>query len=203
MFRKLTVPALLLVVGRPTVASADLERSAQRLPGSAVQFASVAHQTPPTADSLERFTGSFALDSATSDAVPAAIERTVAPMNLIVRSVARRRLTRLNLPSPRLDMSVSSTQVEIRYLGHPPVRLPRTSIAIDWRNAEGENMRVQLLTSDAATEPTLREQYDTKDGRRLNEYQLDSEARRVRVRVTVTGPRLTIPLTYTLVYRRA
>lgn len=155
-----------------------------------------------TVDPLDRFTGRYVLDSAASEPVPEAIERTVAPMNMIVRSVARRRLARLNQPKPRLEIAVTSAAVDFRYPGEPVVRLTRANTATEWRNAEGEEMRVQLLASDPSGEPALREQYDTKDGRRINEYRLDANAARLRVRVTVTGPRLSIPLTYALAYRR-
>ena len=152
-------------------------------------------------DPLLGFSGRYELDSASSDPVAAAIERTVAPMNIVVRTVARIRLTRLNRPWPRFDIAVNRAFVELRYPGEPVVRLSRSNSAIDWQNADGETMRVQLLAEEASAEPSLSEQYDTKDGRRINEYRLDPRTGRLRVRVTVTGPRLTIPLTYTLIYR--
>lgn len=154
------------------------------------------------ADPLDSFTGRFVIDPGAGAAIPAAIERTVAPMNLVVRTVARRRLTRLNKPWTRFEIAVNGANIDFQYPGEPVVRLPRTGAEINWQNAEGEAMRVQLPGGAAADGTVLREQYHTRDGERINEYRLEQGGSVLRVAVTVTGPRLTIPLTYSLAYRR-
>lgn len=132
------------------------------------------------------------------------MERAVAPLNFVVRSVARRRLLAVNKPSSRVEIIVRGDSVILRYAEQPEVRAARTGTARPWRNAAGEQISVEVrapLQATAST-PLLSDRYVAEDGIRENRWFLDESSGRARLEITVSSPRLPTPLTLQLTYTR-
>lgn len=133
-----------------------------------------------------------------------AVERAVAPLNFVVRSVARRRLLAVNKPASRVEIIVRGDSVFLQYAGQPEVRARRNGTARPWRNAAGEQISVEvrapLQASDAT--PLLSERYVAEDGTRENRWFLDTTSGRARLEISVSSPRLPAPMTLQLMYTR-
>ena len=155
-------------------------------------------------DRASAITGVFTVQSDAQDRLEEAVERAVAPLNFVVRSVARRRLLAVNKPSGRVEIIVRGDSVILRYAGQPEVRARRNGTARPWRNTAGEDISVEIRAPQLATgsTPLLSERYVAEDGTRENRWFLDESTGRARLEVTVSSPRLPSPVTLQLTYTR-
>jgi hypothetical protein len=143
--------------------------------------------------------GTFVLDRAASADVNAAIDRAVAPLNVVVRQIARPRLRRTNQPYGRVVLDWSPAEVSITTDARAPIRTAPAGTPVRWRRPEdGEWLNVSTVWQGA----TLRQTFAAEDGQRVNDYTLSPDGRTLTLNVTVTSPRLPRPLTYRLVYGR-
>jgi len=148
--------------------------------------------------------GVFTVQADANNRLEEAVERAVAPLNFVVRSVARRRLLAVNKPSSRVEIIVRGDSVILRYAGQPEVRARRNGTSRPWRNTAGEQISVEVRAPLYASEPTplLSDRYVAEDGIRENRWFLDESSGRVRLEVEVSSPRLPAPLTLQLIYTR-
>ncbi len=148
--------------------------------------------------------GVFTVQSDAKARLEEAVERAVAPLNFVVRSVARRRLLVVNKPSSRVEIIVRGDSVVLRYAEQPEVRARRNGMPRPWRNAAGEQISVEVRAPVEATEstPLLIERYIAEDGIRENRWFVDESSGRARLEITVSSPRLPAPLTLQLIYTR-
>lgn len=155
-----------------------------------------------SAQPAARIAGDWRLDADASDVVARAIDRTVQPMNFVVRMVARRRLTALNPAFPSLRLvPQAGDSLGITWGAGLEARVLPGSAPAPYRDAAGERMTVRVVLGPSP-DWLMEETYVTDDGTRTNRWALRPDGA-LSVDVTVVGPRLTRALTYRLVYRRA
>jgi hypothetical protein len=159
---------------------------------------SSAAELPSRAQPVDPLAGSWTLDANASDDIGEAIEKTVAPLNFVVRPIARRRLAAVNAPFASVRLERAGSDVTITWMGGRPARATVNGPAVPYRDARGEAMTFRVRESPAGA---LSEQYDTEDGVRTNTWTLDDTST-LSVRIEVRGARLKRPLTYRLVYVR-
>lgn len=142
--------------------------------------------------------GTYRYVEAESDAIGPAIEAAVARMNFITRPIARGRLTRTNTPYQTIRIGEATDQVTIVTDQRAPIVSPTDGTPIAWTREDGEVLDVNTRWVDG----TLEQTFVAEDGERKNAYSLAPDGNVLELRVTVTSPRLSGPLTYTLRYRR-
>lgn len=158
-----------------------------------------------TSDRALALNGSYSVQAGAQEQLRQSVEAAVAPMNFVLRGVARRRLLALNQPSSRVDILVRGDSVVIRYSNQPELRAQRHGASRPWRNAAGESIAVAVrAAADAASsDPLLYERYTAEDGTRENRWFLDPSTGQARLEVTIASPRLPAPMRLQLRYTRA
>lgn len=134
---------------------------------------------------------------ATAPDLAKAIEATVAPMNFVVRPIARSRLAKTNTAYATLRIEQEATEIIIQTDQRAPQHMPADGQPVVWTREDGE----KFVISVRRNQDDLVQTFKAKDGERTNVYHLDPATRTLTLSVTVTSPRLPRPLTYALVYR--
>jgi len=143
--------------------------------------------------------GTFVLNRTASGDVNAAIDRAVAPLNIVVRQIARPRLRRTNQPYGRIVLGWTPEEVSVTTDARAAIRTSPTGTALRWRRPEdGEWLNVSTLWQGERLQQT----FAAEDGRRVNLYTLSPDGRTLTLDVAVSSPRLSRPLTYRLVYMK-
>jgi hypothetical protein len=137
--------------------------------------------------------GSYTLDRANSDDVNVAIDSAVRKMNVVTRSIARRRLRRTNPPYAHIALAFDADRARVT-AGGATLTLPLNGAPVHWHR-DGE----ALTVTGRMEGPTFVETLTAKDGRRTNTFSRAGD--HLVLRVTVSSPRLPSPLAYTLRYR--
>jgi hypothetical protein len=153
-----------------------------------------------------RFGGAWTLAPEQSDDVNAAINRSIARMNVVVRQVARPRLRGTNIPYPQLIFAIDQN-VSVDMPGYPSVSSPANGDPVLWHRRTGrvcpqmKGSCVQVTTT--WEEDALVQTFRSEDGQRRNIFSVSPDGTKLTMSVTLTSPRLTTPLLYRLVYVRA
>ena len=129
--------------------------------------------------------------------LPSAIERTIAPMNALVRPFARALLARINPVFRQVQVSQTDTEITIQFEDRPALRLPADGTPVAWFRNAGERLMVMARMNGEDLEQT----YQTPEGERTTVFHVDPDSRLLRLQVTVRSGRLPAPLTYTVAYR--
>lgn len=168
----------------------------------AAQPAAAAPSAAPAATA--RIVGRYVHDAAASDDVQAAIERAVAQMSFVTRSIGRSRLRATNQPPADVRFALPPDSIVVHYAGQPELRARRDGSPRQWRNAAGEPFQARV---SVATAPdggvTVRQVFEAEDGRRENAWRLDAAGSTLTLEVTVSSPRLPQPLRYRQIFRSA
>jgi hypothetical protein len=143
--------------------------------------------------------GTYTYDASASDNVKAAIDAAVAKMNFVTRPIARGRLTKTNQPYQKLEIAFTPSQVTVITDSRAPIVTPANGSPIKWTREDGEKFDVSTTWSDGK----LVETFKAEDGQRVNTFSLSPDGNVLSMHVTVTSPKLSAPLTYTLRYRRS
>ena len=143
--------------------------------------------------------GTYRYAAQESDNINQAIEAAVARMNFVTRPVARGRLKKTNSAYQTISIAHSPQEVRIVTDQRAPIVTPANGTPIDWTREDGEKFKVSTAWQNGALEQTFR----ADDGQRVNHYSLSPDGNTLSMRVTVTSPRLSRPLVYTLRYHRA
>ena len=151
--------------------------------------------------------GTWNINRAQSDDINAAINRTVAKMNMVVRQIARPRLRSTNTAYPSLVMRYDQSSVRVDMAGRPSVSSPANGQPVLWQRDTGATCREMkgdcVRVSTEWEGGNLKQTFQAEDGRRVNVYSVSSDGKTMSMNVTITSPRLPQPLTYKLVYNRA
>ena len=129
--------------------------------------------------------------------IPAAIERTIAPMNGLVRPFARALLARINPVFREVQVSQTDAEITIQFGDRPALRLPADGTPVEWFRSAQEKLKIMARMNGDDLEQT----YQAPDGERTTVFHVDPGSRLLHLRVTVRSGRLPSPLTYTLAYR--
>jgi hypothetical protein len=147
--------------------------------------------------------GTFRRDADASDSMKKIVDAGMARLGSIYRvwpisSEAKRRLQDTNRPYEHIEFlpeGSSLTTVTDFYRLTTPMngKLER------WERKKGDFIDVTTRTEGSRLEQV----FDASDGRRVNVYTLSPDGATLTLDVTVTSPKLSSPLTYRQVYRRA
>ena len=144
--------------------------------------------------------GTFVYDAAASESVEAAINTAVSKINFALRPIARGRLKKTNKPYQRVSIDYTASQVTIATDGRAAIVTPANGTPVDWTRPEDkEKLKVSTEWENGKLEQT----FQAEDGKRVNTYSISQDGRVLSMLVTITSPRLSKSLTYTLKYRRA
>ena len=146
-----------------------------------------------------QFTGHYTLDAGASDNIQQSIDRTIAPMNVIIRAIARRRLRETNDAYDSVTLDCAGDRISIQFEHAAPVVVPATGAVIKWTDEDGETFDVSAKLVGRSIEQV----FAASDGVRTNRYTLSADGASLTMNVAVQAPRLPGPLTYKLVFRRS
>ncbi len=131
--------------------------------------------------------------------VKAAIDKTVADMNFIVRPIARGRLTKINPVPQRVSIRLGKDTVSASFDDGNPVITPLSGDTVPWSNPlthETDHAHASVSGD------TVRQTIAAPDGQRVNAFIFSPTGDRLHLVVTVTSHRLPRPLVYELLFRR-
>ena len=159
-----------------------------------------AAQPAPAPDPRARLAGtySYAGGARERQALEQAIERTIADMNFITKPIARGRLRDKNPVHPTITIQFPAGLIDVRMAGRSPLRSPDNGSPAPGQGLSNEAIRVTQRIQGA----TLVTATTSDEGGRRIEFTPAPDGRSLVVRVTVTSPRLPMPLRYQLTYRR-
>lgn len=141
--------------------------------------------------------GSFSYDAAASDNVESAITKAIAPMNFVVRAVAKGRLEKVNQPYHHVTIA-TGPKISITTDGRAPIT-GASGATFKWtRPEDGEKLDVTLRASGNRVE----EVFNSPDGKRVNVFEPSADGKKLTMTVTVTSPRLPKALVYRIAYKR-
>jgi hypothetical protein len=140
--------------------------------------------------------GGYTLDPAASDSIEAAIEQSIAPMNFIVRPIARSRLVKTNPRYQRIAISHNDTTTSVQFDARKPIEMPADGHAVPWIREDGEKFEVSAQWS--ATQLVMH--FKAEDGERVNTFVLEPEGKTLKLNVKLVSARLPAPVTYVLTY---
>ena len=151
--------------------------------------------------------GTWTLNRQQSDDINAKIAAAVAPMNVVVRQIARPRLRSTNTAYPRITVAYDATSVRVDMQGRPSVSSPANGQPVLWQRENGRSCNAMrgdcVRVSTEWENGRLEQTFQAEDGRRVNVYTVSPDGNTMTMSVTITSPRLPQPLTYRLVYNRA
>jgi hypothetical protein len=147
---------------------------------------------------LDLYTGHWKLDTAASDDIQKAIEKTIKPMNFFARPIARGKLRRRSVAFP--SMTITKTANSFHVVHERGLNVVYTGIAtpVHVKSIDGED-----IVSRLTVEPSLIFIYKTETGEREDRYVLSDDGKTISIHVSVTSSSLPQPLKYKLVYHRA
>ena len=165
---------------------------------SVITCAAVFGVVSPSIADESTIEGVYTIDPSASDDINAAIETAVAPMNFIVRSVARGRLKKTNPAYQRIAISRSANEIVVVLDTRKPIRMPTDGSSIKWTREDGEKFDLKAEWKDTQLVQT----YVAEDGQRVNDFSLSPDPNLMTLHVTVTSGRLKTPMQYKLAYKR-
>jgi hypothetical protein len=150
-------------------------------------------------DDRERFTASFRYAGSSSEeaARRTAIDRGVDSFFFAIRGIAKSRLSNGTKIDPWVTFSFDADKLRVRVPSTTTVS-PANGTPVDYVSGRDHTKLSQRLTTGKITQLFVADQ-----GRRLNEWVLSPDARTLSLTVTVSSPKLTRPVVYTLTYERA
>ena len=143
--------------------------------------------------------GTYAIARDHRAEIEAAIDVSVAKMNALIRSIARKRLRDDNVAYERVRILRSATDIEITFDDRKPIRMPVDGAPVQVVNEHGDKSAVTAQTEPARLVQT----YKGRDGTRVNTFRWDAEKAVLYLDVHTSSPRLPQPVQYTLEYRPA
>jgi hypothetical protein len=195
---------VLLVTAGGLLASVNDMRGLQ--PASQLTTASAAADTSrqrPAVTRSELFSHPgwyvYVPDSGQIPAIKQAIDKGVAHMLPLARSIARSRLMDINKMPATLQVIVTRDSVGTQAGADKPMNLPRTGTAVQWENGSGDVCRAarNIVLAD-----TLVQLCAADRGPSAARYVLEDNGKRLRKVVHITSPHLSGPVDYVTQFRR-
>lgn len=143
----------------------------------------------------------FMLDGSPGDYkkhLEAAIEDTVDDMNFITRPIASGKLEKSNVVFKRVTLILDGDFVDIQHDNRKSIRSKSNGKdAVKWKRDDGEEFKVtQLRTGDHVVQT-----YTSEDGKKVIDYQLSADHKKLTMKVEVISSKLPKSLKYTLKYK--
>jgi hypothetical protein len=141
----------------------------------------------------------FELEPEHCDNVQAAIERTIRPMNFIIRPIARHRLLRTNRPPAHLTILMRDDSLVVTFEGHPPIVTPLDGAKAPWKSGVSKET---YYVSSVLSGDTLHQVITASDGHRNDDFVFFDGGEHMVLHVLLEAEHLPGPLDYTLEFRR-
>lgn len=153
-----------------------------------------------TSDQPVRFAGTYryAGNAQEEEARRAAIDRAVEGMSVFIRSTARNRVSATTQILGSYSFSFESGKIWVRAQSRPDMISGDKGEPADYVYNGKHSKLTQRLVGDRISQVFV-----SDDGRRENEYMLSQDGRMVTLKVTLTSPRLSVPVVYSLSYKKA
>ena len=152
----------------------------------------------PAAAQNDNLSGTYTLDEVDSDNISAVINGAVGKLNFLTRPIARGRLKKINPTYRQVTIAASSNELSVVVDNQPALRTPANGTSVVWVGPDGGKVNVSMQLAGGH----LVQIFESKDGRRVNDYTLSSDGRMLIMQVTETSPRLSQAIRYKEVYRR-
>jgi hypothetical protein len=130
-------------------------------------------------------------------ALSASVDRVVKSMSLFVRSTARKRLRKPNLPSAELALTIDPTTITVARSGQRTIVSPRDGESVRWRGPEGVFLVTNVLKDGA-----LLQTVDSKGSHSTNRFTLAEDGVTLKVTTKINSKRLPSPLAFVMTYRK-
>ena len=153
----------------------------------------------PAVDERARFRASFRFAGSSQEqaARVAAIDRGIDSLFFAIRGIARSRLSAGTKIDPWVSFSFDAQKIRTRIPRANDALSPENGAPVDYEN-DGERTKLsQRLAAGKITQV-----FDAEQGRRVNEWVLSPDAKTLWLKVTVSSPKLTRPVAYTLTYEK-
>jgi hypothetical protein len=148
-------------------------------------------------DDRERFSASFRyLGSQNEEAARRdAVDRGVDGFFFAIRGIARTRLSDGTKIDPWVNFSFDGDNLR--------VRMPSTTTVSPVNGTFVDHGSDHTKLSQRLTDSKITQTFIAGEGQRVNEWVLSADANKLWLRVTVSSPKLSHPVAYTLTYERA
>lgn len=159
-----------------------------------------AAQTAATADQRTRFTGTYRYAGGAQEDVArkAAIDHAVESMSSFTRSIARNRVTATTQIPGFYTFSFEPGKIKVHPESRPEMISGDKGEPADYVYNGKKSTLTQVFAGDRITQVFVSE-----DGKRENEFTLAKDGQVLTLNVTVTNPRLSNPVVYSLSYKKA
>ena len=149
-------------------------------------------------DDRARFSASFRFVGSSREeaARRAAIDRGIDSLFFAIRGIARSRLSDATKIEPWVAFSFDAEKIRVRLPSVTHVS-PANGAPVDYVSGSDHTKLRQRLEAGRVTQVFV-----AGEGSRTNAWVLSSDARTLELTVTVSSPRLTRPVVYTLTYTR-
>ncbi|MEB3222582.1 MAG: hypothetical protein VKS61_10935 [Candidatus Sericytochromatia bacterium] len=143
--------------------------------------------------------GAWVYEPRDSDDVEAAINTAADKVNFVIRGLAAGRLRNTNKPYHRIEISQDQHNTTVKTDTRGAVKAPSSGAPAKWTRADKQVYDVVMTWR---SERRLEEAFTNAEGKRVNVYELRPGGQAMDMRVTVSSPKLPVPLTYRLGYHR-
>lgn len=150
-------------------------------------------------DQRTRFAGTYryAGDSQEEEARKAAIDHAVEGLSFVIRSAARGRITATTQILQTYSFSFEPGKIVVRPQSRPEMISGDKGEPADYIYKGKTSRFTQLMVGDRITQV-----FTSDDGKRENEFTLSKDGNLLRLKVTLTSPRLSNPVVYALSYKK-
>jgi len=158
-------------------------------------------QTAASPGLQAQMTGHFVLaepPAAVQARLDATVEQVVAPMNFLIRPIARSRLGRVVVFCAEYQLALSATEVSVTCDARPPVRrkLYNSEGKVAGLDAEPVDVKVEVGQDNVALH------FKADDGQRTTTYRFDGKDG-MEITVRVTSTQIEKPIEWKIRYRRS
>jgi hypothetical protein len=152
------------------------------------------------ADQRARFTGTYryAGSAQEEETRSKAIDHAVEGMSFVIRSTAKSRITATTQILGSYSFSFEPGKIIVRPQSRPEMISGDKGEPAEYVYNDKRSTLTQVLAGDRITQVFV-----SDDGRRENEFTLSQDGKTVMLKVTLTSPRLSNPVTYALSYKKA
>jgi len=159
-----------------------------------------ANASAASADSRARFTGTYryAGGAQEEEARKAAIDHAVEGMSSFTRSIARNRVTATTQIPGFYTFSFDRGKIKVHPESRPEMISGDKGEPADYVYNGKKSTLTQVFAGDRITQAFV-----SDDGKRENEFTLSKDGQSLTLKVTVTNPRLSNPVVYSLSYKRS
>ena len=127
-----------------------------------------------------------------------AIDELAGRMNILIRGIARRRMTHANQIPPQLSIAVDQQAVTVRLPGKRPIAAAIDGRKVHWVDEYGDDVQV----AHQVRQGRFVQKFVGDNGSRTITYELNKDGAGMKFHVGIFSSLLPKPLRYSLSYRR-